>query len=138
MRRTLIVMMLALPIAACGQGGDAPAPRKKIVVRSDGQKAMHGLNDLSRAIALKRALLDSGAQCTRVTKSGFVGPYENTEQWTATCEDKFKRTRDWALYVGADDSVQVRLCDDVVKAGLPACVIRNDGTPGAPAGSTSG
>ncbi len=132
MRRTLVLMMLVLPIAACGQGTEAPAPKQTIAVRSDGQKAMHRLNDLNRAIALKRALYDTGAQCLRVTKSGYVGKYENTEQWTATCEDKFKRTRDWALYIGADDSVQVRLCADVVKAGLPACVIRpNEKAPQA-------
>ena len=50
-------MMLVLPIAACGQGTDAPAPKQKITVRSDGQKPMHQLNDLNRAIALKRAHL---------------------------------------------------------------------------------
>lgn len=134
MRRSWFSMMLILPLAACGSEPQAPAPKQKITVRSEGQKQMHQLNEMNRAIALKRAIYDTGAACLRVTKSGFVGPYENTEQWTATCEDKFKRTRDWALYIGADDSVQVRLCDDVVKAGLPACVIR-DGAKPAPAAS---
>lgn len=134
MRRSLMLMMLVLPVAACGGGTEAPAPKQKITVRSEGQKQMHQLNDLNRAIALKRALYDTGAQCLRVTQSGFVGTYENTEQWTATCVDKFKRTRDWALYIGADDSVQVRLCDDVVKAGLPACVIKDEAKPAPTAG----
>jgi hypothetical protein len=90
---------------------------------------MHHLNQLNREIALKRAIYDTGAACQRVSKSGYVGTYQNTEQWTATCVDKFKRTRDWALYIGADDSVQVRLCNDVAKAGLPACVIKGEGKP---------
>jgi hypothetical protein len=122
---------MLVPLVACGQEPSAPTPKQSITVRSEGQKAMHRLNDLNRAIALKRAIYDSGAQCLRITKSGYVGTYENTEQWTATCEDRFKRTRDWALYVGADDSVQVRLCEDVVKAGLPACVIKDE--PKSPA-----
>ena len=69
-----------------------------------------------------------------MTQSGYVGEYENTSQWTATCEDKVKRTRDWALFIGPDESVQVRLCEDVVKAGLPACVIKDEAKPAPKAG----
>lgn len=133
MRRSMMLMMLALPVAACGGGTDAPT-KQKITVRSDGQNRMHQLNDLNRAIALKRALYDTGAECRRVTKSGYVGEYENSAQWTATCEDRYKRTRDWALFISPDDSVQVRLCEDVVKAGLPACVIRDEAKPAAKPG----
>jgi len=123
------MLLMLLPLAACDQGTSAPPPKKEITVRSDGQDRMHQLNDLNRAIALKRALHDSKAECRRVTKSGYVGEYENTSQWTATCEDKFNRTRDWALFIGPDESVQVRLCEDVVKAGLPACVIKDEAKP---------
>lgn len=134
MRRLLALMTLAVPLAACGPDAAAPPPKQKIIVRSEGQKAMHQLSQLNREIALKRAIYDTGAACLRVTSSGYVGPYKNTEQWTATCTDKYKRTRDWALYIGADDSVQVRLCDDVVKAGLPPCVIRPGNAPKPAAG----
>ena len=129
MRRSIALLMLILPLAACDQGTSAPPPKQPITVRSDGQNRMHQLNDLNRAIALKRALYDSKAECRRVTQSGYVGEYENTSQWTATCEDKVKRTRDWALFIGPDESVQVRLCEDVVKAGLPACVIKDEAKP---------
>ena len=98
MRRSMMLLML-LPLAASDQGSSAPPPKQKISVRSDGQNRMHQLNELNRAIALKRALYDTGAECRRVTKSGYVGEYENSSQWTATCEDKFKRTRDWALFI---------------------------------------
>ena len=134
MRRSIALLMLILPLAACDQGTSAPPPKQPITVRSDGQNRMHQLNDLNRAIALKRALYDSKAECRRVTQSGYVGEYENTSQWTATCEDKFKRTRDWALFIGPDESVQVRLCEDVVKAGLPACVIKDEAKPAPKAG----
>ena len=131
MRRLALLMIL--PLAACDQGSTAPPPTPKIVVRSAGQDAMHQLNDLNRAIALKRAIYDSGNECRRVTKSGYVGEYKNMSYWTASCEDKLKRNRDWALFIGADESVQIRLCADVVKTGLPACVIKPGAKPGTPA-----
>jgi hypothetical protein len=117
-----------LALAACN---DSPAtqPNQPIVVRSEGQDKLHQLDDMNRAIALKRAIYGSGSECRRVTKSGYVGEYENASYWTATCQDQHGRTRDWALFVGPDESVQVRLCDDVVKAGLQPCVIK----PGAQA-----
>ena len=124
-----------LALAACDQGSSAPsAPTQKITVRSEGQDRLHQLNSMNRSIALKRAIVDSGAECRLVTKSGFVGEYKNTSYWTATCEDKSKRSRDWALFVGPDESVQLRLCEDVAKAGLPACVIKDGAKAGTPAG----
>ena len=133
MRRFSVLLML-VPLAACGQESSAPPVKQSIVVQSDGQRALHKLNDLNRALALTRALHASGTECRLVTKSGYVGEYENTSYWTATCQDKFKRDRDWALFVGPDESVQVRLCDDVVKAGLPACVIKEAAKPAPAAG----
>ncbi|MEO6579886.1 MAG: hypothetical protein ABIN83_01880 [Sphingomicrobium sp.] len=120
-------------LAACDQGPSAPPPTQNISVRSAAQDQMHQLNDLNRAIALKRAIFDSGGECRRVTKSGFVGEYKNMSYWTASCEDKFKRNRDWALFIGADETVQIRLCEDVAKVGLPACVIKPDAKAGTPA-----
>ncbi|MEO7815205.1 MAG: hypothetical protein ABIR87_07145 [Sphingomicrobium sp.] len=133
MMRHCFALLLILPLAACDQGSSAPPPTQKISVRSQGQDRMHQLNDLNRAIALKRAIVDSGSECRLVTKSGFVGEYKNMSYWTATCEDKFKHSRDWALFIGADETVQLRLCEDVVKAGLPACVIKDGAKAGTPA-----
>jgi hypothetical protein len=45
--------------------------------------------------------------------------------WSATCDDD----RQWALFIAANDSVQVRLCKDNGKVGLPACNIQ-PGTEG--------
>ena len=125
MTRLFFLAPLAL-LAACGDN-PATQPSQPIVVRSAGQDKLHQLDDLNRAIALKRAIYAAGSDCRRVTKSGYVGEYENTSYWTATCEDRLGRTRDWALFVGPDESVQVRLCADVAKAGLQPCVIK----PGA-------
>ena len=133
--RRLCAALLMITLAGCDQGSSAPPPpTTKISVRSAGQDQMHQLNDMNRAIALKRAIYDSGNECRRVTKSGFVGEYKNMSYWTASCEDKLKRNRDWALFIGADESVQVRLCADVAKVGLPACMVK----PGAKAGTPAG
>ena len=122
MKRLLPALLLAAaPLGACDGGDTAPAPQKSIQVRSAAQDQLHQLNELNRAIALKRAIRDSGSSCLRVTSSGFVGRYKNMDYWTATCEDEFDRTREWALFIGADESVQVRLCADVAEVGLPAC-----------------
>ena len=127
-------LFLALALTACDNNNPTTQPSQPIVVRSEGQDKLHQLDDMNRAIALNRAIYESGSSCGRITKSGYVGEYENTSYWTATCQDKQGRTRDWALFVGPDESVQIRLCEDVVKAGLPACVIR----PGAKAPSKAG
>ena len=129
MPRFPIFVLLPL-LTACDQS-PTTQPAQPIVVRSEGQDRLHQLDDLNRAIALKRAIYDSGADCRRVTRSGYVGEYENTSYWTATCEDRFGRTRDWALFVGPDESVQVRLCQDVVQAGLQPCVIKQQASPAA-------
>ena len=118
-------MPLVMLLAACNQSEEAPppAPAKEIIVRSDMQKQLFTLDQLNRAIALKRAIRDFGAGCVRVTKSGFVGRYKQMDYWTATCSDDRNRTRDWALFIGANDSVQLRLCEDVAKVDLPGCTI---------------
>ena len=66
-----------------------------------------------------------------VATTGFVGTYKNMDYWTASCIDQFDRAREWAIFIGADDSVQVRLCKDTAAVGLPACGAK----PGTEGGS---
>ncbi len=124
--------LLVMLIGGCDRKAAEPAPaRSEIKVRSESQKRLTAASDLNRAIALKRAIMATGATCPRVAATGFVGPYKNMDFWTASCTDKFNRTRDWAIFVGADDTVQVRLCADAKAAGLPACTVQ----PGTAGGS---
>ena len=125
MRSALIAAIAAsLAASGCGDGSDEQRqPVKPIKVRSEAQDQLHRLNDLNRAIGLKRAIRDAGYRCQRVTKSGFVSTYENLDMWTASCADG----RDWAIFVGPDASAQVRDCKDVARFGLPECVIKNGG-----------
>lgn len=120
-----IAAVAATLLAGCGQQ-DAPAPKpKEIIVRSANQKTLFELTDLNRAIALKRAIGDQGLRCKQIVTTGYIARYKNMDVWTATCGDK----REWALFIGADDSVQVRGCEDVAQLGLPTCTIK-PGTEG--------
>lgn len=127
MTRLAFMLSMTAALTACGTSTEPTADNKEeaIIVRSEAQKQLFDLSDLNRAIALKRAITDQGLTCKQVASSGFVGRYKNMDVWTATCSDK----RQWALFISANEYVQVRLCDDNVKLGLPACVVQ-PGTEG--------
>lgn len=126
MIRFAAFMIPAMLLTACGQS-DQPAPpvQNDILVRSAAQQQLFDLNDLDRAIALKRAIADQGLRCTQVVSTGYVTRFKDMDLWTARCGDD----RQWALFIAANDSVQVRLCDDNEKIGLPACKVQ-PGTEG--------
>jgi hypothetical protein len=124
MMRRLILVLGILALSACGDTGQQPANQPKIKVRSAEQDALHKLEAINLAIALKRAIYDAGYTCKRVTDAGFVDYYENLDMWMAHCEYDKGVTRDWAIYAGPDGSAQVRDCKDVVGSGLPACAIK--------------
>lgn len=118
--------VLMLSLAACGGGGEAARQAQsnepQIAVRSAEQDRLHELDDMARDIGLKRAIIASGLRCKRVTKSGYVQEYNKLSMWMASCDDK----RDWAIFVGADGSAQVRPCVDMKQLGLPECKIAAD------------
>lgn len=120
--RLIFILAASLPVVACDQ--PQPAQRQPITVRSEAQDQLHQLDDMNRAIALKRAIYDSGSTCKRVESSGYVQEYRNLSMWTARCDNG----REWAIFVGPDGSAQVRLCKDLTQLGLPACVIHLKGS----------
>ena len=126
MVRIALMLVSASLIASCGKNEQAAPPvQNDIIVRSKAQQQLFDLNDLDRAIALKRAIGDQGLRCAQVVSTGYVTRYKDMDMWTASCGDK----RQWALFIAAKDSVQVRLCDDNEKIGLPACKVQ-PGTEG--------
>jgi len=129
MRMTTIALLAATVVAGCDKPATQTPEKPRIEVRGEGQKRLAAANNFNRAIALKRAIMASGSACARVARTGFVGTYKNMDYWTASCVDRFDRTRDWAVFIGADDSAQARLCADTKAAGLPACTIK-PGTEG--------
>ncbi len=120
--RAFLATAVLVLAAACDQS-QPTQPRKPIVVRSEVQNQLHKLDDLNRAIALKRAIYASGSTCKRVATTGYVQEHDNLSMWMATCDDG----RDWAIFVGPDGSAQVRPCRDLAQLGLPECVIRLPG-----------
>jgi hypothetical protein len=119
-------MFAAILLSACGSNENpAPPVQNEVIVRSEAQQQLFNLSDLNRAIALKRAILDQGLRCGQIVSTGYVTRYKDMDVWTATCNDD----RVWSLFVGANESVQVRLCDDNEKIGLPACKVQ-PGTEG--------
>ena len=126
MIRAVALPIIALSVASCGDSNNpAPPLQNDIMVRSEAQQRLFDLNDLDRAIALKRAIADQGLRCARIVSTGYVTRYRDMDMWTARCADD----REWALFIAANDSVQVRLCDDNQKVGLPACTVQ-PGTEG--------
>ena len=127
MMRLAALMIPAALLVACGSGGSPTEPplQNDIMVRSDAQQELFDLNDLDRAIALKRAISDQGLRCGQIVSTGYVTRFRDMDMWTATCGDD----RQWALFIGANDSVQVRLCTDNEKVGLPVCTVQ-PGTEG--------
>ena len=126
MIRSAALLMSACLLGSCGKSGNpAPPLQNDIMVRSEAQQRLFDLNDLDRAIALKRAIADQGLRCARIVSTGYVTRYRDMDMWTASCADK----RHWALFIAANDSVQVRLCDNNEKIGLPACKVQ-PGTEG--------
>ncbi len=106
-------------LAGCDQSPPTQ-PRQPIVVRSEAQDQLHQLDDLNRAIGLKRAIYAAGYSCRRVESSGYVQEHKNLSMWMAKCADK----HDWAIFVGPDGTAQVRPCRDLAQLGLPACVMK--------------
>ncbi|MEQ7874197.1 hypothetical protein ABDK56_09370 [Sphingomonas sp. ASV193] len=120
MTRALALAFLPLliaPLAACDSKPADNAAAPEVMALSQEQKDLRGLNDLNRAIALKRAIHASGYMCQRIDASQFNGRYKNMDFYSARCND----SKDWALFIGGNNDVQVRRCTDTEKVGLPAC-----------------
>ena len=112
MIRSAALLMSASLLASCGSGDQtAPPVQNDIMVRSDTQKRLLDLNALDRAIARNPPISDQGLR---------GAPNVSTPVVTRD-NDK--------VFVSANDSVQVRLCADNEKIGLPACTIK-PGTEG--------
>lgn len=122
MMRTTTILLACVALAACKQSN--PANQREIKVVSEEQKQLHQLDAFNLAIGLKRAIYDAGYTCKKITDAGFVGTWENLDEWTAHCVYDNGTSRDWAIFAGPDGSAQVRDCKDLPGTGLPPCVIK--------------
>ena len=124
MRTGLTIALGALAVAACNQQPAQTTNQPQIKVRSSEQDQLKQLDAINLAIALKRAIYDSGYTCKRVTDAGFVGTYKNLDMWMAHCVYDKGEPREWAVFAGPDGSAQVRDCRDVAGTELPKCEIK--------------
>jgi len=121
-RAPILILLSCLVLAGCDN--QPQQPPRKIRVTSEEQQQLHQLDALNLAIGLKRAIYDAGYSCKSITDAGFVGTWENLDEWTAHCVYDNGASRDWAIFAGPDGSAQVRDCKDVPGSGLPPCVIK--------------
>jgi hypothetical protein len=124
MTRRSLVALAGLALASCNNSQSQQANQPNIRVVSEEQKQLHQLDAFNLAIGLKRAIYDAGYVCKRITDAGYVGIWQNLDEWTAHCVYDNGTSRDWAIFAGPDGSAQVRDCKDVVASGLPACVVK--------------
>ena len=124
-RTPTLILLTSMALSACGSKDQQQTTNQpNIRVVSEEQKQLHQLDAFNLAIGLKRAIYDAGYTCKKVTDAGFVGTWQNLDEWTAHCTYDVGPPRDWAVFAGPDGSAQVRDCKDVVASGLPACVIK--------------
>ncbi|MBU3076268.1 hypothetical protein KOF26_00175 [Sphingomonas sp. XMGL2] len=88
------------------------------------QPSANAFNDRLRKLspdqqkaAMRQAITNNGNRCGRVEKADFQQPYKNLMMWTATCNPGGR----FAVFVGADQSVQARPCADLASLKLPVC-----------------
>jgi hypothetical protein len=123
MTRTLsLILLTSLTLAGCNNS--RATTNQPIRVVSEEQKQLHQLDAFNLAIGLKRAIYDAGYSCKRIIDAGFVGTWQNLDEWTAHCVYDNGSSRDWAIFAGPDGSAQVRDCKDVPGSGLPPCTIK--------------
>jgi len=121
-RRAISMLLACAALTACNNSGQTN--QREIRVVGDEQKQLHQLDAYNLAIGLKRAIYDAGYSCKKVTDAGFIGTWQNLDEWTAHCVYDNGSSRDWAVFAGPDGSAQVRDCKDLVGSGLPPCVIK--------------
>ncbi|GGE72379.1 hypothetical protein [Sphingomonas prati] len=77
------------------------------------------LKDIPRRAVLRRAILDSNLWCDRVSQDLRRGTWRNLSVWNARCG----RGADYGVFIGQDQSVQVRPCKDLASLKLPRCAL---------------
>ena len=116
------VLLACVALAACND--QATAARQPAADQGPSARSRSSFTSSTHSIsrsALKRAIYDAGYTCKRITDAGFVGTWQNLDEWMAHCEYDNGASRDWAIFAGPDGSAQVRDCKDMpARACQPA------------------
>ena len=95
-------------------------PALAITVANPASDQIKAYPDIQRRAVLRGIVMDGGAYCKRVEQAAFQGPWGNLAMWRAKCHPTDKRL-DYAVFIGADATAQVRPCTDMAYLKLPAC-----------------
>jgi hypothetical protein len=109
-------------VAFLSSGCDDSRPENKVRQISVAQNSPHQqrlkeMDPRLRNAAFMRAIRDGGESCNRVDQSAHTGSYKDLPMWSARCSGG----NEYALFVGADGSVQVRSCEHVRQLDMPPC-----------------
>jgi len=105
--------LLALSIAIFAAG---PA-LAQITTANPFNDQIRRLSPEKQRATMRQAITNSGIRCGRVEQAAFQQPFRNLMMWTATCNPGGH----FAIFVGSDQSVQVRPCADLKDLKLPEC-----------------
>ena len=105
--------VLALSITLFGVGAALAQPASPNAFND----RLRGLSPDQQKAAMRQAITNNGIRCGRVEQAAFQQPFRNLMMWTATCNPGGR----FAVFVGADQSVQVRSCADLASLKLPQC-----------------
>lgn len=107
-RPLLLAALLATPAAA------------QLRIANPASDQLRAYPDIQRRAVLRGIVMDGGGYCKRVERAGLQGPWGNLMMWRAKCDLKDPRL-DYAVFIGADSTAQVRPCTDMAALKLPAC-----------------
>lgn len=110
-------MRLALPLMTAA--ALAAVPIQAVTIANPASDTLAKLSVIQRKGAMRKALLDSGVRCEHIEKVNVQGPWANTVMWRVKCGPDPRY--DYAVFVGADSSVQVRYCAEMEQLKLPRC-----------------
>lgn len=113
--------MLRLLLPALLQAALLAAPAAaQIKVANPASDQIRAYPDIQRRAVLRGIVMDGGAYCKRVEQAGLQGPWGNLMMWRAKCDPTDARL-DYAVFIGADATAQVRPCADMAALKLPVC-----------------
>ena len=120
-RQAFASILLLCGLAACGGEGSAPDDRRKggpVTMRNKAHEQLRALPEDKQRIGLRRAIRDTGNRCPlRVESARYQQQYEELAMWTARCSDNGQ----WAVFIAANEDVQVRNCEQMERLRLPRC-----------------
>lgn len=100
-----LLALLSAPAVAAPAGGNPFNDR------------LLALSPVLQRAAMRQAITNNNLRCGRVEWARFQQPWGNLMMWTARCTPG----GDYGIFVGRDQSVQVRRCAETATLKLPAC-----------------